>query len=94
MAIDWAIAVLSEFATGSPRKAVAAARETARMGDARSWEVHGPLLGEVMPPSRFPLATRVGGGGGRAVQAPADPEGAVEYGLATLLDGILGADAD
>lgn len=92
VAMDRAIAVLSEFATGNARMAVAAARETARMSDAQWWEVHGPLLSEVMPPSRFPLAARVGAAVGELYQAPADPDGAFEYGLARLLDGILGAD--
>lgn len=89
VAMDRVIAVLSEFATGNARMAVAAARETGRMSDARWWEVHGPLLAEVMPPGRFPLSSRVGAAVGELYQAPADPDGAFEYGLARLLDGIL-----
>lgn len=89
--MDRVIAVLAEFATGNARMAVAAARETGRMSDARWWEVHGPLLAEVMPPSRFPLSSRVGAAVGELYQAPADPDGAFEFGLARLLDGILGA---
>ncbi|MGY1942153.1 TetR/AcrR family transcriptional regulator C-terminal domain-containing protein [Nocardia asiatica] len=89
--MDRVIAVLSEFATGNARMAIAAARETGRMSDARWWEVHGPLLTELMSPSRFPLSSRVGAAVGELYQAPADPEGAFEYGLARLLDGILGA---
>ncbi len=91
VAMDRVIAVLSEFATGNARMAVAAARETLRMSDTRWWEVHGPLLTEVMPPSEFPLAARVGATVGEMYQAPADPDGAFDYGLARLLDGILGA---
>nr|WP_245549006.1 TetR/AcrR family transcriptional regulator C-terminal domain-containing protein [Nocardia exalbida] len=87
--MDRVIAVLSEFAAGNARMAVAAARETGRMSDAEWWEVHGPLLAEVMPPSRFPLSSRVGATVGELYQAPADPDGAFEYGLARLLDGIL-----
>lgn len=30
------------------------------MSDARWWEVHGPLLTQVMPAHEFPLAGRVG----------------------------------
>ncbi|WP_174186809.1 TetR/AcrR family transcriptional regulator [Nocardia barduliensis] len=89
--MDRVIAVLSEFATGNARMAIAAARETGQMSDARWWEVHGPLLTELMSPSRFPLSARVGAAVGELYQAPADPEGAFEYGLARLLDGILGA---
>ncbi|MGO4612794.1 TetR/AcrR family transcriptional regulator C-terminal domain-containing protein [Nocardia sp. 2YAB30] len=87
--MDRVIAVLSEFATGNARVAVAAARDTRRMSDARWWEVHGPLLGEVMPSSLFPLSSRVGAAVGELYQAPADPDGGFEYGLARLLDGIL-----
>ncbi|MEU2031774.1 TetR/AcrR family transcriptional regulator [Nocardia amamiensis] len=89
--MDRVIAVLSEFATGNARMAVAAARETHRMSDTRWWEIHGPLLTEVMPPSEFPLASRVGAAVGELYQAPADPDGAFDYGLARLLDGILAA---
>ncbi|WP_330234400.1 TetR/AcrR family transcriptional regulator [Nocardia sp. NBC_00508] len=90
VAMDRVIAVLSEFATGNARMSVAAARETRRMSDARWWEVHGPLLTEVMPPTEFPLASRVGAAVGELYQAPADPDRAFDYGLARLLDGILG----
>ncbi len=88
--MDRVIAVLSEFATGNARMAIAAARETGRTSDARWWEVHGPLLAEVIAPSRFPLSSRVGAAVGELYQAPADPDGAFEYGLARLLDGISG----
>ncbi|MBF6481530.1 TetR/AcrR family transcriptional regulator, partial [Nocardia cyriacigeorgica] len=37
----------------------------------------------------FPLAGRVGAAVGELYQAPADPDGAFEFGLAALLDGIL-----
>ncbi|WP_327121066.1 TetR/AcrR family transcriptional regulator [Nocardia sp. NBC_01730] len=87
--MDRVIAALSEFATGNARVAVAAARDTRRMSDARWWEVHGPLLAEVMPSSLFPLSSRVGAVVGELYQAPADPDGGFEYGLARLLDGIL-----
>ncbi|WP_406282033.1 TetR/AcrR family transcriptional regulator [Nocardia sp. NBC_00881] len=87
--MDRVIAVLSEFATGNARVAVAAARDTRRISDAQWWEVHGPLLAEVMPSSLFPLSSRVGAAVGELYQAPADPDGGFEYGLARLLDGIL-----
>src|SRR5690606_32250457 len=87
--MDRVVAVLTEFATGNARMAVAAAREAAEMSDARWWEVHGPLLTQVMPAHEFPLASRVGAAVGELYQAPADPDGAFEFGLAALLDGIL-----
>ncbi|TLF79703.1 TetR/AcrR family transcriptional regulator [Nocardia cyriacigeorgica] len=87
--MDRVVAVLTEFATGNARMAVAAAREAEEMSDARWWEVHGPLLTQVMPAHEFPLASRVGAAVGELYQAPADPDGAFEFGLDALLDGIL-----
>ncbi|MEU7766098.1 TetR/AcrR family transcriptional regulator [Nocardia sp. NPDC049190] len=94
LSMDRVIAVLSEFATGNARMALAAVRDTQRMSDARWWEVHGPVLAEVMPSNVFPLSSRVGAAVGELYQAPADPDGAFEYGLARLLDGILREVAD
>ncbi|GAA5107047.1 TetR/AcrR family transcriptional regulator C-terminal domain-containing protein [Nocardia iowensis] len=90
VAMDRVIAVLSEFATGNARMAVAAHRDTQVMTDSQWWEVHGPLLTEAMPSDSFPLSSRVGTAVGELYQAPADPAGAFEYGLNRLLDGILG----
>lgn len=87
--MDRVIAVLSEFATGNARMAVAAARATQQMSDADWWELHGPLLSEVMPAGSFPLSARVGSAVGELYQAPADPDSAFEYGLARMLAGIL-----
>ncbi|MGW5573309.1 TetR/AcrR family transcriptional regulator [Nocardia thailandica] len=89
VAMDRAVAVLTEFATGNARTAVAAAAEAARMSDARWWELHGPLLAEVMPAEEFPLASRVGAAAGEVYQAPADPDGAFDYGVGLLIEGIL-----
>lgn len=87
--MDRVIAVLSEFATGNARMALAAARGTREMSDARWWEVHGPLLTRLMPTDEFPLSARVGAAVGELYQAPGDPDGDFEYGLDRLLDGIL-----
>ncbi|MFI9510374.1 TetR/AcrR family transcriptional regulator [Nocardia sp. NPDC052566] len=89
VAMDRVIAVLSEFATGNAKTAVAAARDRAQLSDAQWWDAHGPLLAQVVPPERFPLASRVGAAAGELHEAPGDPDGAFEYGLARLLDGIL-----
>jgi AcrR family transcriptional regulator len=88
VAMDRAIAVLSEFATGNARVAVAAIDASRQISDAQWWEVYGPLFSAVMPPNLFPLSSRVGSTVGELYQAPADPDGAFEYGLARLLDGI------
>ncbi|ONM47746.1 TetR/AcrR family transcriptional regulator [Nocardia donostiensis] len=87
--MDRVIAVLSEFAIGNARMTLAARRSAEQLSDARWWEVHGPLLTQVMPAAEFPLSSRVGTVVGELYQAPGDPEGDFEYGLARLLDGIL-----
>ncbi|MGY0500414.1 TetR/AcrR family transcriptional regulator [Nocardia sp. FBN12] len=92
LAMDRAIAVLTDFATGNARLAVAAAGAAAQLSDADWWAVNGPLLAQVMPAGEFPLAGRVGTVVGEHYQAPADPDGAFDYGVATLVDGLL-ADA-
>ncbi|WP_225726686.1 MULTISPECIES: TetR/AcrR family transcriptional regulator [unclassified Nocardia] len=89
LAMDRVVAVLSEFATGNARMAIAGSRATAELSDAEWWAEHGPALTELMPADRFPLSSRVGAAVGEFYQAPADPAGAFEYGLARLLDGIL-----
>ncbi|GAA5055434.1 TetR/AcrR family transcriptional regulator [Nocardia callitridis] len=90
LAMDRVIAVLSEFATGNAQVAVSAQRAGRITSDTSWWEEHGPLLASVMPESEFPLSTRVGAAVGELYHAPADPDGEFEYGLARLLDGILG----
>ncbi|WP_067686824.1 TetR/AcrR family transcriptional regulator C-terminal domain-containing protein [Nocardia jejuensis] len=86
--MDRVIAVLSEFATGNARMAVAAARSAHEMTDAQWWEVHGPLLQQVMPAEQFPISSRVGSAAGELHQAPGDPHGEFDFGLNRLLDGI------
>ncbi|MDO3649008.1 TetR/AcrR family transcriptional regulator [Nocardia mangyaensis] len=89
LTMDRAIAVLTDFATGNARLAVAAAGAAAQLSDADWWRVHGPLLIELISAEEFPLAGRVGATVGEHYQAPADPDGAFAYGVATLVDGIL-----
>lgn len=88
--MDRVIAVLSDFATGNARMAVAAARGAAEMSDADWWAAYGPVLMTVVPAADFPLSMRVGAATGEEYQAPGDPEGAFVYGLDRLLDGIRG----
>ncbi|WP_068064017.1 TetR/AcrR family transcriptional regulator [Nocardia xishanensis] len=89
LAMDRAVAVLTEFATGNARMAVAAARGAAELSDAQWWERYRPELTRIMPVEEFPLAARVGAAVGERYQAPADPDGAFEFGVERLLDGIL-----
>ncbi|MEU4838248.1 TetR/AcrR family transcriptional regulator [Nocardia testacea] len=87
--MDRVIAVLSQFATGNARTALAAARSVREQSDADWWQAHGPVLEQVMPAADFPLSTRVGAAVGELYQAPGDPAGDFDYGLRRLIDGIL-----
>ncbi|MEV5651716.1 TetR/AcrR family transcriptional regulator [Nocardia sp. NPDC052254] len=87
--MDRVIAVLSDFATGNARTAVAARRRDGQMSDAQWWEVYGPALAEAMSGRDFPLSQRVGTAVGELYQAPGDPDGAFEYGLSRLIDGLV-----
>lgn len=86
VAMDRAVSVLTQFATGNARTAVAARRAG---DDAAWWAVHGPLLAEVLPERDFPVAARVGAAVGERYQAAGDPDGDFEYGLSVLVEGIL-----
>ncbi|AHH20100.1 putative transcriptional regulator, TetR family [Nocardia nova SH22a] len=92
--MDRVIAVLSDFASGNARTAVAARRRNSEMSDARWWEIHGPALTEAMAGQDFPLSERVGTAVGELYQAPGDPDGAFEYGLSRLIDGLTGRDPE
>ncbi|MEU1980302.1 TetR/AcrR family transcriptional regulator [Nocardia sp. NPDC019395] len=87
--MDRVIAVLTQFATGNARTALAAARSVREQSDADWWEVYGPVLSEVMPAADYPLSARVGAVVGELYQAPGDPAGDFEYGLQRLIDAIL-----
>ncbi|MFI5716889.1 TetR/AcrR family transcriptional regulator [Nocardia sp. NPDC051750] len=87
--MDRVIAVLTQFATGNARTALAAVRSTREQSDAEWWEAYGPVLSEVMPAVDYPLSTRVGAAVGELYQAPGDPEGDFDYGLERLIDAIL-----
>ncbi|MEU4313686.1 TetR/AcrR family transcriptional regulator [Nocardia sp. NPDC024068] len=87
--MDRVLAVLTQFATGNARTALAAARSAREQSDAEWWEAYGPVLTRVMPAADFPLASRVGAVVGELYQAPGDPDGEFEYGLEHLIAAIL-----
>ena len=89
--MDRIIAVLSDFATGNARTAVASRRRDGDMSDAQWWDVYGPVLTEAMAGREFPLSERVGTAVGELYQAPGDPDAAFEYGLSRLIDGLMPA---
>lgn len=87
--MDRVIAVLTQFATGNARTTLAATHSVREQSDADWWETYGPLLTRVMPAAEYPLSARVGAAVGELYQAPGDPAGDFEYGLARLIDGIV-----
>ncbi|WP_328397333.1 TetR/AcrR family transcriptional regulator [Nocardia sp. NBC_00416] len=89
VAMDRVIAVLSQFATGNARTALAAAHSAREQSDADWWDAYGPALAQMMPAADFPLSTRVGAVVGELYRAPGDPAGDFEFGLQRLIDGIL-----
>lgn len=56
--------------------------------DEQWWAAHGPLLQQVLDPSAYPLATRVGTAAGTAHRAAYSPQHAYDFGLRTVLDGL------
>lgn len=88
--IDAALTHLLGFVQGWARTAVQvrAERPDGAGDDEQWWAKVGPLLGELLDPARYPLATRVGSAAGAAHGAAYDPAHAYEFGLARVLDGF------
>ncbi|NYD36291.1 TetR/AcrR family transcriptional regulator [Actinomycetospora corticicola] len=69
----------------------ASARAEARSdpaGDEAWWAAAGPALAEVLDPSSYPLATRVGTAAGEAQRSARHPDAAWAFGTARVLDGL------
>ncbi|MCD2189780.1 TetR/AcrR family transcriptional regulator [Actinomycetospora soli] len=69
----------------------AAARTESRSdpaGDEAWWAAAGPALAEVLDPSSYPLATRVGAAAGEAQRSARHPDAAWAFGTARVLDGL------
>lgn len=61
------------------------------------WNIHGPLLEQVIPAERFPISGRVGSAVGMEYQAITSHRAIFEFGLGVILAGIereLAGDAD
>lgn len=63
-------------------------QQSSTQTDQEWWLDRAPLLDKLMDPKRFPIASRVGQTVGEQLQAPADPELSLAFGLEMLLDGI------
>jgi AcrR family transcriptional regulator len=58
------------------------------MTDAEWWVAHAPLLAQLIDPTLFPVATRVGTSAGQEYEGAANPEHAFTFGLDRILAGI------
>jgi AcrR family transcriptional regulator len=88
--MDATIALVNGYVHGAVRTAVEARQVIQRSGvsDKEWWLAHEPLLDKIGDAKKFPLASRVGTTVGNEYDAPYDSEGAFEFGLARLLDGV------
>ncbi|RZQ60005.1 TetR/AcrR family transcriptional regulator [Amycolatopsis suaedae] len=88
--MDSVLTLVVGHAQNAARGAVEAEQIEQRTGlsDEQWWDRHGPLLGQMVEPGRFPMASRVGEAAGRAHNAAYSAEHAFEFGLARVLDGI------
>jgi AcrR family transcriptional regulator len=65
-----------------------AAQQDSAMDDEQWWAANAPLLGRVLDPRTYPLATRVGTAAGTARGSAHDPDHAYRFGLHRVLDGL------
>ncbi len=88
--MDLVVSLLDDYVRGAAREAVEAAEAQARTGlsDQQWWETYGPLLAEVLDPSRYPTAVRVGAAAGQEYGAAHDPARSFRFGLERIIDGI------
>jgi len=88
--IDDSLTHLLGFVRANARDGVdarSAALESA-MDDEEWWAVNAPLLGRVLDPEAFPLASRIGTAAGQAHSSAHHPEHAYRFGLERVLDGF------
>lgn len=88
--VDDCLTYLLDFVRAAARSTVDAAAAT-REGagdDAAWWAAAGPLLAQVLDPTDYPLAARIGSAAGAAHGSAHDPEHAYHFGLQRVLDGL------
>lgn len=88
--MDLVVSLVDDYVRGAARGAVEAAEAQAHTGmsDQQWWENYGPLLAEVLDPSRYPTAVRVGAAAGAEYNAAHDPARSFNFGLRRIIDGI------
>lgn len=90
VSMDAALTYVLGFVTSVARIAIDTEHAAAESGlsDHDWWQRAAPLLERVMPPERYPLATRVGAAAGQAHDSAYSAEHAYAFGLARVLDGL------
>ncbi|MEV0676102.1 TetR/AcrR family transcriptional regulator [Actinosynnema sp. NPDC050436] len=88
--MDAVLTLVLTHVEGVARRRVEADRAVRRTGitDEQWWRQVEPLVSEVLDPSRFPLASRVGQAAGQAHQSSHNPEHAYAFGLDRLIQGV------
>jgi len=88
--MDDCLAYLLTFVQANARTLIdaQATEQASAMTDAQWWATAGPLLTEVLDPSSYPLAVRVGTAAGSAHGSAHDPTHAYSFGLDRVLDGL------
>lgn len=83
--MDLIVSLLDDYVRGAARGAVEAAEALARTGisDQQWWHIYDPLLADVLDPSRYPTAIRVGAAAGAEYGAAHDPARSFRFGPAT-----------
>lgn len=90
VAMDHVISLIESHAAASAANSVHARQleESSGITDLEWWNVHGPILAEVMPVDEFPVSGRVGSAVGEAYAAVTSHRAVFEFGLEVILDGI------
>jgi AcrR family transcriptional regulator len=88
--MDLIVSLLDDYVRGAARTAAEAADAQARTGlsDQQWWEAYGPLLAEVLDPTLYPTAVRVGSAAGAEYGNAHDPARSFRFGLQRIIDGI------
>ena len=88
--MDSVLTLVLGHAEISARRAIDAGQtvEASGLTDEEWWTASAPLLEQVLDPSRYPVAGRVGAAAGEAYNAPSDPEHEFAFGLERVLDGV------
>ena len=88
--MDTVLSVVLGHTESTARRAVDAARLAVqtKLSDEQWWAANASILEQLLDPTRFPTAVRVGHAAGEAHNAAANPRAEFEFGLQRFLDGI------